>query len=131
MRRDIKLRGSINVPSVYRRFPLHHRKHEVRGMSTHTGRGREGNTCKCVWPASGGGRCFFFFFFLSLSLPPSVSSVFGVLMLIGRLPIQPAFVCHDCCFRGREFSKFCAAYMYTWPGKTRRWINRQRNCERG
>lgn len=31
-------------------------------------------------------------------------ALFGVLMLIGPLPTQPAFVCRDCCFdagRGR------------------------------
>ena len=69
MRRDIKLRGSINVPSVYRRFPLHHRKHEVRGMSTHTGRGGEEkgihvNACGRQVVAVD----VFFFLFLSLSL---------------------------------------------------------------
>lgn len=75
----------------------------------------------------------------TVSVFPSVFGIalFGVLMLIGRLPIQPAFVCHDCCFhtrrpRSSENFQNSVPRTYTcWGTRNHRRINRQRNRERG
>lgn len=88
----------------------------VNTKSAEWAREREGNTCKCVWPASGGGRCFFSFS-LSLSppiLPPGNADVWcfnvdwttadSACVRLPRLLFPRS--------SGREFSKFCTAYIH-------------------